>query len=930
MRRVDLAKRLVFANGAAERTLLLSDNAQLADKKLADEIRAICYSSWTVEPLTAQKAAAAIKLLAKASPTNEIQAAALWVAGIAAITKGRFESAAYSLDQAVSILRGIGQPQDAAQAQVAQLLALAMLGRYDEAIATGRSALSVFLKAGDHLDAGKTAKNLSNILSRQNRHAEAIKYCRDALSYFIKAKEKGGQAMAENGLANTFAELNDFKKAEKYYERALTTARSQKMLVTEAEIEASLGNLALLRGRYSAALKFLESSRQKYDRLGMPHQSAIADLEIADIYSELNLFVEASEIYARIAPVFTKLKMHGEEARSRMNYARCLEKLGKDRLIIRELNKAKRLFELEKNSSGQASTLLAMAEFEIGHKHFKKALLILAEASKLIERAENPRHIISLKLLQARAFVGNADLDSAVERYTEASRFARKHNQINSHHSALNGLGQIAALRGEKSRASSFYSRSIEAVEGLRSSLSSDEFSRSFLASRLDPYEGLAELYIAEGRFADAFSTVERGRSRSLLDSIDVRTPRSAVPKNLADKEREVRAELDFHYKKLATSADDEIGKVRADVQRLETELANISRQIDSLVSGRTNRSELFDVAALQRRLSASRTLVEFVETNGSLAAFVITGGKVEFVPGLGTIAETEEKLDDLHFQFGALRYGGAAMSRFAGQFKIRTDRVLQQLYDQLLRPLEEHLAGGELITVPVGPLNYVPFHALHNGTQYVLQQFEVGYAPSAAIWMKLQKKNAKISRTALLMAFADEKIPLVESEICEIGKILPKAASFAGEAATVQAFFANAVGKDVIHLACHGQFRPDNPLFSSLHLADGWITVRDMLAKRLDASLVTLSACETGRNKIFAGDEILGLARGFLSAGASAIIVSLWNVNDAATSGLMGSLYSHLMGGEMPGGSLRNAQIEMIEQGSHPFFWSPFIKIGR
>lgn len=932
MRRVDLAKQLVSANTSADRKRLVAENLKIADIELADEIRRICYSTWTVEPRTAQKAALAMRALAKANNIDQIKAAAFWVDGISQITKGRFAAAADSLDRAVVTLNHIGENKNAAQAQVARLLALAMIGRYDEAIETGKRALAIFLKVGDDLDAGKIEMNLSNIVSRQMRHAEAEKYCRAALRHFIKAGEKSWQAMAENGLANTYAELNDFKKAAEFYERSLATARSEKMLVTEAEIEASLGNLAILRGNYSEALNYLERSRQKYNDLAMPHQSAIADLEIADIYAELNLFSEAKATYDRIAPVFTRLKMRSEEARTRLNHARNLSKLGDRRAVKRELNRALRLFEKENNQAGQASTLLARAELEIGQGEYVLALETLANAAALIAVSENPRHIIDLKLLKARAFFGKGDLVSADERFTEAAKFARKNGLANALQAALSGLGRLASVRGEAAKARSLYKRSIEVVETLRATLAADEFSRSFLASHLEPFNGLAELYLSQKRLPEAFLTVEQGRSRSLLDSIDLGKTNSAVPRGLAEKERETRAELDFYYKKLATSADEELGKVRSDISRTEAELANISRQIDSLSVSKTHggKARGFEMSDMQAKLGKSRTLIEFIEMNGTLAAFVIRGHKIEFIGRLGTVADIEEKLDDLHFQFGSLRYGGAANSRFADQLKMRTDKVLRQLYDQLLRSVQEHLSGSELIIVPVGPLNYVPFHALNDGEQYLLQSYEIGYAPSAAIWLKLAKKKTKPARNALLMAFADEKIPLVESEIHEINSIFPTAANFVGRAATVKAFFENAAKKDIIHLACHGQFRPDNPMFSSLHLAEGWLTVRDIVAKRLDTSLVTLSACETGRNKIFAGNEILGLARGFLSAGTAAIIVSLWNVNDDATSRLMSSLYSHLMSGETPGSSLRRAQLELIADGSHPYYWSPFIKIGK
>src|SRR5581483_6103699 len=147
---------------------------------------------------------------------------------------------------------------------------------------------------------------------------------------------------------------------------------------------------------------------------------------------------------------------------------------------------------------------------------------------------------------------------------------------------------------------------------------------------------------------------------------------------------------------------------------------------------------------------------------------------------------------------------------------------------------------------------------------------------------------------------------------------------------ATLAALHTQAPSANILHLACHGQFRPDNPLFSSLQLADGWLTVRDAYALDLQCGLVTLSACETGVSAVAPGDELIGLARGFFSAGAPALLVSLWTVDDAATATLMQRFYARLCAGERPAAALRRAQCELLREQPHPFFWAPFILIGR
>jgi CHAT domain-containing protein len=184
--------------------------------------------------------------------------------------------------------------------------------------------------------------------------------------------------------------------------------------------------------------------------------------------------------------------------------------------------------------------------------------------------------------------------------------------------------------------------------------------------------------------------------------------------------------------------------------------------------------------------------------------------------------------------------------------------------------------------------------------------------------------------RSAALFGFPDAQMPRVRDEVGALAPLFPKAAAFLDDQATLGALHAQAQVADVLHLACHGQFRPDNPLFSSLRLADGWLTVRDAYGLDLNCQLAVLSACETGMSKIAPGDELIGLARGFFSAGAPTLLVSLWTVDDESTAKLMASFYARLRDGENPAAALRHAQCELLTDYPHPFFWSPFVLLGR
>jgi CHAT domain-containing protein len=184
--------------------------------------------------------------------------------------------------------------------------------------------------------------------------------------------------------------------------------------------------------------------------------------------------------------------------------------------------------------------------------------------------------------------------------------------------------------------------------------------------------------------------------------------------------------------------------------------------------------------------------------------------------------------------------------------------------------------------------------------------------------------------KSALLLGVADEQTPRVRDEIRALAPLFQESVALLDSDATLGALRERARGADVLHLACHGQFRPDSPLFSSLRLGDGWMTVRDAYTLQLGAGLVTLSACETGVSAVAPGDELIGLVRGFFYAGAPSLLLSLWTVDDEATGELMTDFYTHLRAGARPAAALRAAQLRQMRGRPHPFFWSPFVLTGR
>jgi CHAT domain-containing protein len=231
---------------------------------------------------------------------------------------------------------------------------------------------------------------------------------------------------------------------------------------------------------------------------------------------------------------------------------------------------------------------------------------------------------------------------------------------------------------------------------------------------------------------------------------------------------------------------------------------------------------------------------------------------------------------------------------------------------------------------VPHGLLHQVPFHALFDGERYLIERFEISYAPSAKVFSLCQRQTSRGLDKALALSVADPLIPAVADEARAVARHLPSAEVLTDRQATLSALREKAPDCGVLHLACHGMFRADNSMFSALKLHDGWLTAADVIGLDLGGALVTLSACESARNQVLAGDELVGLVRGFLGAGAATLVATLWLVQDDTTSWLMEKWYAQLRTGVERAAALRNAQLALKEKLPHPYYWAPFVLIGQ
>jgi len=331
----------------------------------------------------------------------------------------------------------------------------------------------------------------------------------------------------------------------------------------------------------------------------------------------------------------------------------------------------------------------------------------------------------------------------------------------------------------------------------------------------------------------------------------------------------------------------------------------------------------------LQASLPEDATLVEYFSAGDRIIAIVITRKEIKILP-LTVLSRVAHFLQLLRFQLSKFRMGIEYVRRFEEPLLRATQSHLEALYGELIAPLRPLLKGKHLIVVPHGPLHFLPFHALRNGQEYLCDAFTISYAPSATVFSLCQQKSARASTGALVLGISDERAPQILDEVKSVAALLPHSSLHLADSATSSLLREKGPQCSVLHIATHGIYRQDNPMFSGIRLGDGYLNLYDLYQMRLDANLVTLSGCATGMNFVAAGDELLGLQRGLFCAGATTLLLSLWDVHDQSTAQLMQHFYREFIRSGKTASALQHAMQELRKQNPHPYFWAPFVLIGK
>jgi tetratricopeptide (TPR) repeat protein len=865
---------------------------------------------------------------------------------------GEYAPAIQLYDGAAEIYRHQGRPGLEARSQVGKLGALANLGRCEEAIQVGEEISAALHRHGETRALATLLMNLGGVHGLAGNDARSLEMF-DSAEALCRELGLEGTADWMSVQQNRSVALRNLGRFEEAIELGQQVSDGLERLGYTAESARARQSVALtylVLGRYNEALELLDEVRDVFVDDGRARDAMMVELFTSDCLLQLRRFGDVLEKCKRARDLFAELGMRRAVAQAIVNEGVAYAQLGRYDQALASLAEARQLFEAEGNTALAATTDLETATVLL-RKGYPERSLELAELATDVFAARE------LPLEQAQAYLVAARAESALGRAEPAAALGRAALAVAHSHSvpALKYqvhhlLGSLSAVEGDHQGALAEYDLAIEAVEGLRHRLMV-EFQVRFAEDKEIIYEDAVDLCLEIGRAADGLNYAERAKSRALLDLVAYRLDlgvraREARDEPLVEELVGLRVERDRLCRRWEVDSESTqrgLGAVPSQRAEADQAVLILEKKITALWhrllvrnAGYARDAAMWTVRTepVQPFLTPGTALVEYYGVHGSPVAFLVTPDAIEARRLDCDLVEVQQLLQLLWLNLRAVPK--SAMERVS--FLDGNARgLLVRLHDLLWAPLSDVLGlFDRIIVVPHGPLHYLPFQALHDGESYLVQRHTISHLPGASFLRYCSEASSGSSRIVSFGNSCEGRLPYAVLEAQSVANLM-EGQAFVESEATRSRLCQISPACRLVHLATHGDFRPDNPLFSGLQLADGWLATLDIFNLRLDASLVTLSGCRTGRSVVGGGDELLGLMRAFLSAGAVSLLLSLWSVGDASTALLMESFYRRLQSGGTKAEALRGAQLDLLGEAAddgqhkyaHPYYWAPFFLVG-
>lgn len=926
--------------------------------------------------------------------------------GMAFYRLGRHQAAIENLDAAAEEFLRLGDEVGWARTRMCWILPAIWLGRTGEALQVASHAREIFIRHSEYARACMVDNNTAMAYTRLGRYQEAIDLYERLRATYPTLTDQGETfikraiAMAENNQAMNLFWFGKFEEAYRLMEQAKESfiALGEPRFITFSEMNLAWYDNML--GYYSSALQRYYHARDSViqSKADDPMLVAALNYDMTECLVNLNRAQEACQLASEAVKTYRQFGVSLDMGEALCQYATTLSASGRTEEALAALDEACAFF-----SRGRMDHYVFAAKLQQAELLLERGSVVEAhnQASSIKEYFEDKglvSHAVRARLVMVGALLKNAqraEADREKEQLLQEAMLLCRQTAWQAHQHKLQEqvyksqylLGRLSAVQGNPRKAARHYGAAIAQIERILDDLVYD-LSPSFLHTTWAVYEDMIALCLQQNEAERAFSYLEQARSMALRQYLnksstqqDRRVEESAVPSSVSQANRAVVSRMQHElrewqeryrdYSVLLDSMDD-LDSPTIDREEIEVELkqceAKISELFERMHLHRSDarfafqakrrpkrKAQQVDIEHLRQHLSPDQLLLAYFLCKGNLVIFVITTEYLVTDEIPDGVEQLERLLPLLHAH---LRPEGWPDPQQPPQQVIR--RLLNKLYDLLVAPVASLLPSpaGSLTIVPYGPLHKLPFHALYDGSHFLIEDFQINYLPASGMLAHLESLNGKYvarsmdtySRSNLDGLFLQRgeltKPPLVlgYSGKGYLQRAVDEAKAVAAlldgdcyleDEATITRLINEAPGSPIIHLATHGHSRLDAPNFSFVRLADGQLNAIDAFSLDLKGcELVTLSGCETGLALSGGGDEQLGLGRAFLAAGASSLVMSLWPVEDNATNELMQLYYRHLLKGDGKAQALRDAQCSLLHRASsiytHPYFWAAFRLVGE
>jgi CHAT domain-containing protein/predicted DNA-binding protein YlxM (UPF0122 family) len=773
----------------------------------------------------------------------------------------------------------------------------------------------------------------------------ALKTFEQVLATLRQINYPQAEAATINQIGLVYNNLGEFQKALSYYQQALIIFQQQKARkeqgTTLKNIAAAYRNL----GQYQKALEFYQQAAAIGCEMKDTRCHAVTLNNMAAVYDNLGQYQKALEFYQQALAIFEKVNDSRGKGTTLNNIGLNYGIQGADREALSYYKQALASFETAGDRMGVGRTLTNIGFAYSNLTEYRTALEFLDRALKVRrEIGDRPGEAVTLDRM-GTVYRDRQDYPAALQFYDRALRIFQQVNNRPGAGYTLSNIGATLLKSGKFTEATKQLIAAVEVWESLRPGLT-DENKVSLFEKQAETYSLLQQALIATNQIVAALEIAERGRARAFADLLAsrldnnkseqlqlVKPPTIAEIKRIAAEQKATIIEYSIVGGKLyiwAIAPDGNIAFRQIDTSNLENSLSDLAKQ--TLVAAATGRS----------RGSAAPTPAN-----------------------LAPDTRTRERANN---------------SIEVSQKKIYYR--LHQSYKLLIEPIANLLPKNpddRVIFVPQGVLFLIPFAALQDAAgKYIIEKHTVSIAPSIQILdltrQQRQRQRSRPKSQVLVVGNPTmpsirltptevptplSPLPAAETEAIAISNILGTRA-IVGKDATERAIVQEMPQARIIHLASHGLLNelpdrdfgvpgaialapdfspPTSPYQNGVPSAisfdsgdaagDGLLTSREILNLKLNAELVVLSACNTGRGKI-SGDGVLGLSRSFIGAGVSSIVVSLWFVPDAPTADLMVEFYRQLQQNSNKAAALRQAMLATMKRHPQPSNWAAFISIGE